>query len=44
MNAQVQLDREAPWDLWDLVTMRDELMSIVDCEVDIVAKGTLCNP
>lgn len=35
---------EAPWDLWDLVTMRDELVAITGREVDVVDREALRNP
>jgi hypothetical protein len=34
----------ASWDLWDLVTLRDDLMAIAGREVDIVIKEALRNP
>lgn len=32
------------WDLWDLVTLREDLMAIVGREVDIVVREALRNP
>ena len=34
----------AGWDLWDLVTMREDLISIVGRDVDMVVKEALRNP
>jgi hypothetical protein len=44
LDFLVSFEPGASWDLWDLVTMRDDLMSIVGREVDIVAKEALRNP
>jgi len=44
LDFLVSFENEAGWDLWDMVAMRDELMSIVGREVDIVAKEALRNP
>jgi uncharacterized protein len=44
LDFLVSFEPEAGWDLWDLVMMRDELMSIARREVDIVAKEALRNP
>ncbi|MBM3189518.1 MAG: DNA polymerase subunit beta [Chloroflexi bacterium] len=44
LDFLVSFEPGAGWDLWDLVAMRDELMSIVGREVDIVAKEALRNP
>ncbi len=44
LDFLVSFEPETPWDLWDMVDMRDELMSIVGREVDIVAKEALRNP
>lgn len=35
---------DAPWDLWDLVNLRDELVTITGREVDVVNKDALRNP
>lgn len=34
----------APWDLWDMVDMREELKEIFGREVDLVEKAALKNP
>ncbi len=44
LDFLVSFGERAPWDLWELVDMRDELISIVGREVDIVAKEALRNP
>jgi hypothetical protein len=44
LDFLVSFEPGASWDLWDLVTMREDLMSIVGREVDIVAKEALRNP
>ena len=44
LDFLVSFEPDASWDLWDLVTMRQELMSIAGREVDIVAKEALRNP
>ena len=44
LDFLVSSEPGASWDLWDLVAMRDELMSIAGREVDIVAKEALRNP
>jgi len=44
LDFLVSFEPGASWDLWDLVAMRDELVSIAGREVDIVAKEALRNP
>lgn len=44
LDFLVSFHAQAGWDLWDLVTMREELVSIVGREVDIVAQEALRNP
>jgi len=44
LDFLVSFEPEAGWDLWDLVTMREELISVVGREVDIVVKEALRNP
>ena len=44
LDFLVSFDPEAPWSLWDLVTMRDELAAITGREVDLVEKEGLRNP
>lgn len=35
---------DAPWDLWDLVSLRDELVALTGREVDVVDRDALRNP
>jgi hypothetical protein len=44
LDFLVSFDPAAPWSLWDLVTMRDELAAITGREVDLVEKEGLRNP
>jgi len=44
LDFLVSFEEGDPWDLWELVEMRDELVSIVGRNVDIVAKEALRNP
>jgi len=44
LDFLVSFDPAAPWSLWDLVTMRDELTAITGREVDLVEKEGLRNP
>ena len=44
LDFLVSFEPGAPWDLWELVDMRDELMSITGRDVDIVVKEALRNP
>jgi hypothetical protein len=44
LDFLISFEPGAGWDLWDLVTLRDELISITGREVDIVVKEALCNP
>ena len=44
LDFLVSFDQAAPWSLWDLVTMHDELASITNREVDLVDKEGLRNP
>jgi hypothetical protein len=44
LDFLASFDPEAPWDLWDFVTMRDELMALTGREVDLVDKEGLRNP
>ena len=44
LDFLVSFDPEAGWDLWDMVGIRDELVSVVGREVDIVVKEALRNP
>ena len=44
LDFLVSFEPGASWDLWDLVGLREDLMSIAGREVDIVAKEALRNP
>jgi hypothetical protein len=44
LDFLVSFDPAADWDLWDLVTLRDELMAIVGREVDVAMREALRNP
>lgn len=44
LDFLVSFDPEAPWSLWDLVTMKDELEAMTGREVDLVEKEGLRNP
>jgi len=44
VDVLVRFDPEAPWSLWDLVTMRDELAGIFGREVDLIEEDALRNP
>ena len=44
LDFLVSFEPDMPWDLWDLVTMRDELIAITGREVDLVDKEDLRNP
>ncbi len=44
LDFLVSFDPEAPWSLWDLVDVREELMAITGRKVDLVEKEGLRNP
>jgi hypothetical protein len=44
LDFLMSFESDAGWDLWDLVAMRDDLMSIVKRDVDLVVKEALRNP
>jgi hypothetical protein len=44
LDFLVSFEEGAGWDLWDLVTMREDLISVVGREVDLVVKEALRNP
>ena len=44
IDVLVTFAPDAPWTLWDLSRMRDELRSIFGREVDLVEKKALRNP
>lgn len=44
VDLLVSFDADAPWSLFDLVVMRDELIEIFGREVDLIEEGGLRNP
>ena len=40
----VSFDPNAPWSLWDIVNMRDELEALAGRKVDLIDKEGLRNP
>jgi uncharacterized protein len=44
VDVLVSFDDDAPWSLWDLTTMRDELSSLLGRPVDLVEREGLRNP
>lgn len=44
LDFLVSFQPGAPWDLWDLVDLRDDLAGITGREVDVVDKDALRNP
>ena len=44
LDFLVSFEPKADWDIWDLVEMREDLISIVGREVDIVMREALRNP
>jgi predicted nucleotidyltransferase len=44
VDVLVTFEPDAPWDLWDLVEMQEELQAIFGREVDLVEERTLQNP
>ena len=44
LDFLVSFEPRAGWDLWDLATMREDLMSVVGRNVDVVVKEALRNP
>jgi hypothetical protein len=44
LDFLVSFEPGVGWDLWDMVTMRDDLMAVVGRGVDIVVKEALRNP
>jgi hypothetical protein len=40
----VTFESDAPWSLFDFVTMRDELVEIVGRDVDLIEEDSLRNP
>jgi len=44
IDVLVSFEPEAPWSLWDLMTMREELEELFGRPVDLVEKEALRNP
>lgn len=44
LDFLVSFEPNAGWDLWDLVTMREELAAIAGRDIDMVMKDALRNP
>jgi len=44
VDMLVSFDADAPWSLWDLITMRDELGALFGRPVDLVEREGLRNP
>jgi uncharacterized protein len=44
VDVLVTFDREAPWSLWDVITMREELERMLGRKVDLVEKDAIRNP
>ncbi len=44
VDVLVTFSDEAPWSLWDLTLMRDELVALFGRNVDIVEKRAIKNP
>jgi hypothetical protein len=44
VDVLVSFDEDAPWSLWDLIAMQDELAELVGRPVDLVEREGLRNP
>ncbi len=44
VDVLVSFDEDAPWSLWDLITMQDELADLFGRPVDLVEREGLRNP
>lgn len=44
VDVLISFDADAPWSLWDLTTMQDELSSLFGRPVDLVEREGLRNP
>ncbi len=44
IDVLISFDANAPWSLWDLTTMQDELSSLFGRQVDLVEREGLRNP
>ena len=44
IDVLISFDEGAPWSLWDLTTMQDELSALLGRQVDLVEREGLRNP
>ena len=44
VDVLVTFDDDAPWSLWDLLDMREDLRELFGREVDLVEQRSLLNP
>jgi len=44
VDVLVTFALDAPWSLWDLVDIREEIMRVLGRDVDLVSKRALKNP
>jgi predicted nucleotidyltransferase len=44
VDVLVTFDQKAPWSLWDLIAMREELEGMLGRKVDLVEKDAIRNP
>lgn len=44
VDVLVTFDEEAPWSLWDVITMREELEGMLGRKVDLIEKEAIRNP
>jgi hypothetical protein len=44
VDVLVRFAQDAPWDMWDLIAMRDELAELVERPVDLIEYEALRNP
>lgn len=44
LDVLISFDAQAPWSLWDLIAMRDELQELFGRDVDLVEREALRNP
>ncbi len=44
LDLLISFDDEAPWSLWDLIAMQDELTALFGRRVDLVEREGLRNP
>jgi uncharacterized protein len=44
IDVLVSFEQAAPWSLWDLIDMRNELVRLFDRNVDLIEEAGLRNP